>query len=107
MFDLKKPLCFIPSLAIHLSEEKERGGNKVEFNKENQLVPLLGMGELEEKESEVDIYNRHPKELVDLICRETGTEARWILDMDCYLYDPTVGVFCVCEVACDAGRSSQ
>ena len=70
-------------------------------------MPLLGMGELEEKESEVDIYNRHPKELVDLICRETGTEARWILDMDCYLYDPTVGVFCVCEVACDAGRSSQ
>ena len=55
-----------------------------------QLLPILGLGSLDEKESEVDIYNRHPKELVDLICQETGVSADSILDMDCYLYDPTV-----------------
>ena len=90
IFDLHKTLCFIPSLAIHLSDEKERKGDRVEFNKETQLLPIFGLGSLDEKESEVDIYNRHPKELVDLICKEAGVSAESVLDMDCYLYDPTV-----------------
>ena len=62
----------------------------MEFNKETQLLPIFGLGSLDEKESEVDIYNRHPKELVDLICKEAGVSAESVLDMDCYLYDPTV-----------------
>ena len=108
MFDVHKSLCFIPSLAIHLSDEKERGGNKVEFNKETQLLPIFGMTTAEEKEEkkgkkeekmeenkkmeekEDDMYARHPKELIDLICSNAGVEPKSVLDMDCYLYDMTV-----------------
>ena len=94
IFDLHKALCFIPSLAIYLSDEKERKGDRVEFNKKTQLLPIYGLGSLDEKESDVDIYNRHSKELVDLICKEAGVSAESVLDMDCYLYDPTVRALC-------------
>lgn len=66
----------------------------MEFNKETQLLPIFGMSsaaeEKEEKKDEEDIYARHPKELVDLICSNTGVEPKSVLDMDCYLYDMTV-----------------
>lgn len=66
----------------------------MEFNKETQLLPIFGMSsaaeEKEEKKDEEDIYSRHPKELVDLICSNAGVEPKSVLDMDCYLYDMTV-----------------
>lgn len=103
MFDVHKSLCFIPSLAIHLSDEMERGGNKVEFNKETQLLPIFGMSAAEEKEEKKedkednDIYARHPKELIDLICNNAGVEPKSVLDMDCYLYDMTVLSLLPCD----------
>lgn len=87
-------------MAIHLSDDKERGGNRVEFNKETQLLPIFGMSadedskedkkEKEKKEKEADIYSSHPKELVDLICSSVDVAPEAVLDMDCYLYDMNV-----------------
>ena len=87
-------------MAIHLSDDKERGGNRVEFNKETQLLPIFGMTpedskeeKKEEKKNEADIYNSHPKELVDMICASVDVDPKSVLDMDCYLYDMNVWYF--------------
>lgn len=81
-------------MAIHLSDEKERSGNRVEFNKETQLLPIYGMttdtDSKEEKKNEASIYSSHPKELVDLICSSVEVDPSSVLDMDCYLYDMNV-----------------
>lgn len=97
-------MCFIPSLAIHLSDDKERTGDKITFNKETQLVPIIGLKDteelsdddkkkLKEEEKTIPIYKNHHKELVELICSQTGVEAKDILDMDVYLYDMNVRMF--------------
>ena len=104
IFDIRKSLCFIPSLAIHLSDDKERTGDKITFNKETQLVPIIGLKDteelsdddkkkLKEEEKTIPIYKNHHKELVELICSQTGVEAKDILDMDVYLYDMNVRMF--------------
>lgn len=104
IFDIRKSLCFIPSLAIHLSDDKERTGDKITFNKETQLVPIIGLKDtedlneddkkkLKEEEKAVPIYKNHHKELVELICAQAGVEAKDILDMDVYLYDMNVSLF--------------
>lgn len=99
-------------MAIHLSDEKERGGNRVEFNKETQLLPIFGMNTEEESkdkktEKEADIYESHPKELVDLICSSVDVDPKSVLDMDCYLYDMNVLIcFKLLYIASDSWRSS-
>lgn len=45
--------------------------------------------EKKEDKEDNDIYARHPKELIDLICNNAGVEPKSVLDMGCYLYDMT------------------
>ena len=53
-------------MAIHLSDDKERGGNRVEFNKETQLLPIFGMTPEEKKEeTEVEILKKQVEEYKD------------------------------------------
>ena len=54
--------------------------------------------EKKEEKEDNDIYARHPKELIDLICNNAGVEPKSVLDMDCYLYDMTVLSLLPCHV---------
>ena len=59
---------------------------------------------MKEEEKTIPVYKSHHKELVDLICQQTGVNAKDILDMDVYLYDMNVGFDCPFHVESDAGR---
>lgn len=100
---IKKPLLRIPTLAIHLN----RGSaDKFEFNKETELLPILGLVEKElngvkekaESKSKNDgedaefnpfsaINVRHEKSLMDVIAADANVNVEEIEDFELVLYD--------------------
>ncbi len=72
--DLKKPVAYIPNLAIHMNREVNKG---VELKKQNDMLPILGlMNESMNKDSF----------LLDAIAQELGIEKEKIADFDLYVY---------------------
>lgn len=94
---IDKPLLRIPTLAIHLDREVN---SKLEFNKEQQLVPVLGLVESElngkdaspkEESGEFNslgkIQDRHHPALLQLIAKDLNAKVEDIQDFELVLYD--------------------
>ncbi|KAA8916402.1 hypothetical protein TRICI_001446 [Trichomonascus ciferrii] len=100
LIKVDKPILRIPTLAIHLDREVN---NKLEFNKETHLTPILGLAEQQlngdkatnnEEGSENDfssfesIDQRHEPEFLKLIAQEAGVSSvSDIQDFELVLYD--------------------
>eukprot|EP01063_Lacrimia_lanifica_P017936 TRINITY_DN24914_c0_g1_i1.p1 TRINITY_DN24914_c0_g1~~TRINITY_DN24914_c0_g1_i1.p1 ORF type:complete len:478 (+),score=184.82 TRINITY_DN24914_c0_g1_i1:63-1496(+) len=96
-----KPIMRIPNLAIHLTtaDERTKGFN---FNKETHLLPMLCtemMSQLvneapeAEKEKNADAPKHHA-EILNVIARECGVDAKDLVDFELYVYDtqePIIG----------------
>jgi aspartyl aminopeptidase len=70
LVDLDRDLVMIPSLAIHMNREANRG---TAYNVQKDLLPLLGLGETDS--------------IAELIAREQHIEADAILGSDLFLYN--------------------
>ena len=106
LVNLAKPICRIPSLAVHFG-----GSTPFEFNKEAQLYPIAGLVEAElnrqgrseedaKKEQEEEkskdnedfsplkaVTQRHHPYLIERVATEAGVKAEDILDFELILYD--------------------
>lgn len=73
--DFKRPLFTIPSLAIHMNREVNKG---VEFNRQNELLPLAGMisGQIEENGF-----------IKNMLAKELNVKPEDILDFDLGIYN--------------------
>ncbi|CCJ30723.1 unnamed protein product [Pneumocystis jirovecii] len=77
----------ISTLAIHLDREVNQ---KFEFNKETQLLPIMGLESRKQLKDQEDLTNttlRHHHELLDLIARELDIEKHQIMDIELILKD--------------------
>jgi aspartyl aminopeptidase len=74
-----RPVCVIPSLAIHLQSADER--KAFDPNSENHLVPILCSASPESGDG------KHSKELLDIIATEAGCDPNDITDVDICLMD--------------------
>ncbi len=72
--DFKKPVAYIPNLAIHMNREVNKG---VELKKQNDMLPVLGL--LNESMNK-DSF------LLDAIAKELDTDKKNIADFDLYVY---------------------
>lgn len=101
---INKPICRIPNLAVHFG-----GYEPFEFNKENQLFPVLGLvsaelnrqgktaEEVKKDETEKDkaagfeplktATQRHHPYLVSLVAKEAECNAEDVVDFELVLYD--------------------
>ncbi|PRP75491.1 hypothetical protein PROFUN_10669 [Planoprotostelium fungivorum] len=77
---IDRPILRIPTLAVHLDRESS---NKLEFNKQDQLIPILSTAIMSELNQE---YNENTV-LVELIAKEMGVAAENIKDFEIHLYD--------------------
>ena len=75
LINLRRPLCRIPSLAIHLNRTVNDEGLK--FNKQTQLPPLIGLGDADSDP------------LTPLLAEAAGCAADDLLGFDLSLYDLT------------------
>lgn len=94
VIDVRRPILFIPSLAIHLDRSE-----KFEFNAESHLLPIFATTPKKSDCSEKDctagdepklncsITAEHHAEFLKLIAEEAGCTVDELLDMDLYLYD--------------------
>ncbi len=75
MIDIKRPVALIPSLAIHMNREVNRG---VELNPQIDMLPILTI-----------LADRADKEncLLNLLAQEIGCSPDQILDYDICLYN--------------------
>lgn len=73
--DLKKPICIIPNLAIHMNRKVNEG---VELDRQQHMMPLIGM--INEQLNENDA-------LLDYVARAAGVSYDRILDYELYLYN--------------------
>jgi aspartyl aminopeptidase len=71
--DLEKPMCMIPSLAIHMDREANNGRA---FNPQKDLLPLMGM-----------VSGDETPKLLDQVAAKAGTKADAILGYDLYVYN--------------------
>ncbi len=78
LLDWKRPIAVIPSLAIHLDKE---ANNKKNINKQNELVPIMGMEEKGKGEKYTDFIAEQLK------LEYPGVEISQILNHDLFLYD--------------------
>lgn len=78
LIDFKKPIFTIPSLAIHMNREVNKG---FEFNAQKHTLPLMALDSEEMKE---DL-------LLNEMAKIKGIEAKDILDYDLYIYDTSKG----------------
>lgn len=79
--DFKRPVCTIPSLAIHMNRDVNKG---IEINKQTELIPIAALS----KDDDEDFFMR-------AMADELGVLADDILDFDLYVY--------CCEAPCYAG----
>eukprot|EP00735_Rhodelphis_limneticus_P005956 TRINITY_DN1810_c0_g1::TRINITY_DN1810_c0_g1_i1::g.14066::m.14066 TRINITY_DN1810_c0_g1::TRINITY_DN1810_c0_g1_i1::g.14066 ORF type:complete len:472 (-),score=102.78,sp/B9RAJ0/DNPEP_RICCO/48.34/2e-162,Peptidase_M18/PF02127.10/3.1e-160,Peptidase_M42/PF05343.9/4.6,Peptidase_M42/PF05343.9/2.7e-06 TRINITY_DN1810_c0_g1_i1:268-1635(-) len=81
---VERPICRIPSLAIHLAQDFE-----LKFNKENHLVPIMAAEAAKQLTGATDVPNsdRHSPELLNLIAKELGTTVDNLRDFELCLYD--------------------
>ena len=101
LVNINRPICRIPSLAVHFG-----GSVPFEFNKETQLFPIAGLAEAElrrlgkteeevKKEAAEDEEfqpltkpkERHLPRLLELIAEEAGVSPESIEDFELSLYD--------------------
>ncbi len=73
--DLKKPVCIIPNLAIHMNRKVNEG---VELDRQIHMMPLLGM--VEEKLNDNDL-------LLEYIAAHENVPVEDILDYELFLYN--------------------
>lgn len=71
--DLEKPMCMIPSLAIHMDREANSGRA---FNPQKDLLPLMGL-----------VNGDETPKLLDQVAAKAGTKADAILGYDLYVYN--------------------
>ena len=71
LVDLRKPVCIIPNLAIHLNREVNKG---VELKKQTHMLPLIGQA------GECGGF-------VAYLAKEIGIAEETILDYELYLYN--------------------
>ncbi len=76
--DFKKPILYIPNLAIHMNREVNKG---VEIDRQKHILPILTLSD--EKTDELMIKN--------LIAEECGRNAEDILDYDLFIYETQKG----------------
>lgn len=86
-FDVKRPVCTIPNLAIHLNRQVNKG---IELNKQTDMLPLCRMME--------DTFNKD-KFFLHLLAQELGVEIEDILDFEAYVYN--------CEEGCVLGMEEE
>ncbi|KTW26130.1 hypothetical protein T552_03024 [Pneumocystis carinii B80] len=88
LVDIDDPVLRIPSLAIHLDREMNQ---KLEFDKEAQLLPILGeKSSNEDSKSEEILINelsRHHKDLLALIAQKLSININQIRDFEIILRD--------------------
>ncbi|CCF58148.1 hypothetical protein KAFR_0D05010 [Kazachstania africana CBS 2517] len=98
LVDINRPLLKIPSLAIHLDRSVNE---KFQFNKESQLLPVLGLanedscGNEKLKQESTEAFNsiksiveRHHEDLLKLVVKELSLESvNDIVDFELILYD--------------------
>jgi aspartyl aminopeptidase len=80
---IDRPVCLIPSLAIHLQSADER--KAFDPNSENHLMPILCLAEGTDTKND----DAHSAELLGLIATELGCEPGDITDLDLCLFDTT------------------
>lgn len=75
LLNLRRPVCIIPNLAIHMNQEANNGFTP---NRQTDMLPMLGMitQKLEEKNF-----------LIKLIASELRVKENDILDFDLFLYE--------------------
>ncbi|CAO4369092.1 unnamed protein product [Caenorhabditis nigoni] len=95
LIDVKRPVLFIPNLAIHLETDR----TTFKPNTETELRPILesfaaaginGPAAKEEPKGEYDPRNitaNHHPQFLGLIAKEAGCQPEDIVDLDLYLYD--------------------
>lgn len=101
LVDFVKPVATIPSLAIHMNREVNKG---VELKKQTQLLPLLAMKKSEDlcrnEESSDDVLNSERNQnsvfpekdyLLHCLAKKLGVEIADILDFDLYVYQTEEG----------------
>ena len=76
---IPRPVCIIPSLAIHLQSADER--KAFEPNSENHLMPIMCSAGPDSGEG------KHARELLDLLASEAGCDPSDITDVDICLMD--------------------
>jgi len=77
---IDRPILRIPTLAVHLDRDS---GNKLEFNKQEQLVPILStaiMRELNKEHKETNV-------VVEMVAKELGVDISDVKDFELHLYD--------------------
>ncbi len=79
LVDVKKPVCRVPSLCIHLQTGEERAALKV--NKEDHLQPLLAQAVTD------TLASGHEPLLLGLLSEAMGVPAADIVDFELSLYD--------------------
>ncbi|MFO7736745.1 MAG: M18 family aminopeptidase [bacterium] len=84
LMNMKKPVAFIPGLAIHLNREVNKG---FEYNRQDHLQAVLSIKK--DKESEKDADEQFRK----IIAREIGVKSSEIGSYDLFLYDVQPGTF--------------
>lgn len=85
------PIARIPSLAPHFGAAASQ-----DYNKETQMVPIIGYGGSDEYEEErggtseeklAPLYGKHPLALLRFVAQQASCEVKDILALDLELYD--------------------
>ncbi len=82
MVDFRKPVLYIPSLAIHMNRKVNEG---VEINKQKHVLPVMMMVE---KDFEKKGF------LKKMVAEHLGEEVESILDFDLFVYEAEKGSLC-------------
>lgn len=82
MVDFKKPVLYIPSLAIHMNRKVNEG---VEINRQKHVLPVMMMVE---KDFEKKGF------LKKMVAEHLGEEVESILDFDLFVYEAEKGSLC-------------
>ncbi len=79
LIDFKKPVAIIPSLAIHLDRQANKGR---EINKQSDLIPLVGIAD--------DFAPGFGQRVQDqLLAEHPNSSLAEVVDFDLFLYDPS------------------
>ncbi|KAJ1608094.1 putative aspartyl aminopeptidase [Cryptosporidium canis] len=80
---IKRPICTIPNLAIHLTTSEER--SSFSFDKERHLQPIISKTDANDKYGEQLLAL--PRSLLDEICREINIQPQDVSSFDLCLMD--------------------
>lgn len=118
LIDFKKPLLYIPSLAIHLNRKANEG---IEINVQEHVSPILGQGEDQDRPNFIEILKTqikkdHPDLLIDgilgydLFCYDLHKPAAFGFKND-FLAAPRLDNLLSCHVGlqaiCHAGEDTN